>query len=89
MKIPSNPKIPSADVMESFISGTKPAENEATPIPKIAKSSSKKPVKMYNVPFPPDVHRQAKINAMNDGISLAEQFIQAVIEYNDKHKSNE
>ena len=41
---------------------------------------------MYNVPFPPAVHKQAKINALNEGISLAEYLIRAVAEANERYK---
>ena len=41
---------------------------------------------MYNVPFPIEVHKQAKINAFNEGISLAEYLIRAVAEANERYK---
>ncbi len=81
MKIPQNPQI-SADVMEKFLSGEKPPVKTT----KAYSSADKKAVKMYNVPFPPAVHKQAKINALNEGISLAEYLIRAVAEANERYK---
>ena len=82
MKIPQNPQIPSADVMEKFLNGEKPPK-------KIHYAADKKAVKMYNVPFPPGVHKQAKINALNEGISLAEYLIRAVTEANERYKKGD
>ena len=78
MTIPSNPKI-SDNVMAKFLSGDNP------PISSQGSHTDKKAVKMYNVPFPPEVHRQAKINALNEGISLAEYLIRAIVEANERY----
>lgn len=85
MNIPSNPKI-SPEAMEKFISGEKPPVKESKPLASDSKSGDKKVVKMYNVPFPPEVHRQAKLNAFNEGISLAEYLIRAVVAANEHYK---
>lgn len=79
MQIPSNPKI-SEDIMEKFIKSGKPPAKAPT---------GQKTVKMYNVPFPPEVHRQAKINALNEGISLADYIIRAVVEANGRYDARE
>ncbi len=81
MTIPSNPKI-SENIMDKFLSGDKPP---AANTGKAYASADKKAVKMYNVPFPPEVHRQAKINAFNEGISLAEYLIRAVVQANERY----
>lgn len=87
MKIPQNPQI-SADVMEKFLSGEKPPVKTTKAYSSADKKAvtDKKAVKMYNVPFPPAVHKQAKINALNEGISLAEYLIRAVAEANERYK---
>ena len=77
MTIPSNPKI-SDNVIEKFLSGDKPPFKESA-------RTDKKAVKMYNVPLPVEVHKQAKINSLNEGISLAEYIIRAVVEANDRY----
>lgn len=95
IKIP-NPKL-SSDVMEKFISGEKPNEriNDESTV-KLQKEDtndyvyqkkSAKAVRMYNVPFPLSVHRQAKLNAYNEGISLVEYLIRAVAEANEHYKA--
>ena len=66
MKIPQNPQIPSADVMEKFLNGEKPPDKPSKKNHHAADNANKKAVKMYNVPFPPEVHKQAKINALNE-----------------------
>lgn len=86
MKIPQNPQIPSADVMEKFLNGEKPPNK---PSKKTHQAADKKAVKMYNVPLPPEVHKQAKINALNEGISLAEYLIRAVTEANERYKKGD
>ena len=86
MKIPQNPQIPSADVMEKFLNGEKPPDK---PSKKVHHAADKKAVKMYNVPFPPEVHKQAKINALNEGISLAAYLIRAVTEANERYKKGD
>ncbi len=85
MKIPSNPQI-SDKVMEKFLNGDKPPAASETKGEKLYNSANKKAVKMYNVPFPIEVHKQAKINAFNEGISLAEYLIRAVAEANERYK---
>lgn len=86
MKIPHNPQIPSADVMEKFLNGEKPPDKSSKKAHHVA---DKKAVKMYNVPFPPEVHKQAKINALNEGVSLAEYLIRAVTEANERYKKGD
>ena len=44
---------------------------------------------MYIVPFPPEVHKQAKINALNEGISLAVYLIRAFTEANERYKKGD
>lgn len=89
MKIPQNPQIPSADVMEKFLNGENPPDTPSKKNHHAADNANKKAVKMYNVPFPPEVHKQAKINALNEGISLAEYLIRAVTEANERYKKGD
>ena len=74
------------NVMEKFLNGEKPPNK---PSKKEKYAADKKAVKMYNVPFPPEVHKQAKINALNEGISLAEYLIRAVTEANERYKKGD
>ncbi len=89
MKIPQNPQIPSAYLMEKFLNGEKPPDKPSKKNHHAADNANKKAVKMYNVPFPPEVHKQAKINALNEGISLAEYLIRAVTEANERYKKGD
>lgn len=66
--------------MEQFIHG---GERKA------AARKANRQTKMYNLAVPLDIYQEAKLNAVKENIGLAEYYINAIIEANERRKSND